>query len=90
MKILTFEPAASRGGGTETLAVFDLELTDEVRIYGLRLVEHRGRRLTYAPNGNGGRRLATFAPALAERITAIAIHQLEGHTTANEDTQAAA
>jgi hypothetical protein len=90
MQILSIEPVADRGGTTTTLALFDLELTDEVRIYGLRLVENRGRRLTYSPNANGGRRAATFAPALAARITALAIEKFEGHTTANDETATAA
>jgi hypothetical protein len=88
MKILNLKPAFERGGGTKTLAVFDIELTDEIRVYGCKLVENSGRRLTYAPSANGGRRTATFAPALAERITAAAVHAYEGQTTANGSIRA--
>jgi hypothetical protein len=42
-----------------------------------------GRRIVYAPNGNGGRRLATFSPELAAEITKAATEKLEGHDIAN-------
>jgi len=85
---LDLQPVASRGGGTMRLvASFDLELSSEVRIYGLRLMQAPGgRHVTYAPNGNGGRRLATFSPALATAITEAAINELEGHVTADGTT----
>jgi hypothetical protein len=69
------------------VAYFDLELSSEVKIYGLKLMETPdGRRLSYAPNGNGGRRLATFAPALAAAITEAAAVKLRGQATANGTT----
>lgn len=69
------------------VATFDLELSNEVRIYGLKLMERPdGRRLSYAPNGNGGRRLATFSSALASEITTAAINELEGQVTADGTT----
>jgi hypothetical protein len=84
MKILGIKPAADRGSGVRTIALFDLELTDAVRMYGLRLLEAPdGRRLVYAPNGNGGRRLATFSPELAAAISRAATDILEGHDTAD-------
>lgn len=85
MYITHIEPAAYPGGGnTKTVAFFDCELSSEVKIYGLKLVETPdGRRLVYAPSGNGGRRLATFAPALSARITELASAALEGRATAN-------
>lgn len=83
MRIIDLQPVADHGAGTRTLAVFDLELTDEVKLYGMRLLDRGGRRLTYAASANGGRRTATFAPALAERITAAANSELERQVTAN-------
>ena len=43
-----------------------------------------GKRLIYAANANGGRRTATFSPALAQAITAAATQQLQGQVTADE------
>jgi len=88
MRILDLVPAAVKGGGsTRLLATFDAELSDDVRIQGLKLVEALGgKRVVYAPNGNGGRRLATFSPALAAAITKAAANKLEGHDTANGTT----
>ena len=60
-----------------TIARFDIQLTPDCRIYGLRLIEaENGRRLTYAPSA-GGIRLATFAPAMADKITRAACDALE-------------
>ena len=88
MKVLSLKPAANSGGGSvKVVATFDLELSDSVRLYGLRLMRGPdGRYLTYAPNGNGGRRLATFSPALASEITTAAINELEGQVTADGTT----
>jgi hypothetical protein len=88
MQILNIEPAARTGSGAMRLiAHFDLELSSDVKIYGLKLMEAPGgRRLSYAPNGNGGRRLASFSPALATAITAAATAKLRRHATANGTT----
>jgi hypothetical protein len=84
MKILDIKPVADRGGGTRTLALFDLELNSDTRLYGLKLMEAPdGRRIVYAPNGNGGRRLATFSPELAAEITKTATAKLERQATAH-------
>lgn len=67
------------------IARFDLQLSDDVRLYGLRLMQTpEGRHLTYAPS-SGGRRFATFAPAIVDDITAAAIFALNnmGQMTAN-------
>ena len=60
------------------LATFDLELSSDVRIFGCKLMEAPdGRRLVYAPSANGGRRLATFSPALSDQIADLAAAELE-------------
>ena len=76
MQILDLRPAPP-GAGRKTLATFDIQLTDDCRMYGLRLIQQSdGRRLTYAPSA-GGNRVATFTPSLAETITRAAGAALE-------------
>jgi len=86
MKILDLRPSSFDGGGAvREMARFDLALSDEVRLYGLRLMQTpNGRHLTYAPS-SGGRRFATFAPSLVDSITAAAVSTLNdmGLVTAN-------
>lgn len=73
------------------VAIFDLELSPDVRLLGLRLLEAAdGRRVIYAANANGGRRTATFSPTMAQAITAAAIHYLTGHDTADEQQRSTA
>jgi hypothetical protein len=88
MEILNIEPVASSGGGgMRVLAFFDLQLSDDVRMYGLRLLEAPdGNRVTYAPQ-SGSRRSATFARPLAERITAAASILLEAVTANGTDSK---
>ncbi len=85
MRVLPLTPVAKQGGGSVRLiAEFDLELSSVVRLYAFRLMETPdGRRIVYAPNGNGGHRLATFSPELAAEITKAATEKLEGHDIAN-------
>jgi hypothetical protein len=91
MRVLSLIPAADPGGGSmKLLAVFDLQLTDTVRLYGLRLLETPdGRRIVYAAQA-GSRRTATFDPQLAERITKMTSIIYDGATTANDLSQSAA
>jgi len=79
MKILSIAPAASSGSGRfPCVAVFDAEIGGTLRLYNLRLLRSPdGRHLTYAPSA-GGKRCATFAPELAEEITAAATAALGG------------
>lgn len=88
MQVFNLQPVANSGGGSlKVVANFDLELSGNVRLYGLRLMATpEGRRIVYAPNGNGGRRLATFSPQLAAEITKAAIQKFEGHVIANVTT----
>ncbi|MDL2409969.1 hypothetical protein PY650_31005 [Rhizobium calliandrae] len=88
MEILDFKLIDEHSGGHRAVACFDLKLTDEVRLYGLRLLRMRdGRLLTFAPQ-SGYRRVATFAAPLAARITRLAADQLEAMTA--DDNQRAA
>jgi hypothetical protein len=87
MHILSITPSHSDGGGSvREVARFDLQLSPDVRLYGLRLMQTpEGRHLTYAPS-SAGRRFATFAPTLVEDITISAVSAFNdmGHTTADE------
>ncbi len=88
MRILNLEPVTGHGGGMRVVAHFDLQLSDDVRLYGLRLMESpEGNRFTYAAQA-GSRRTATFARPFAERVTAAASHALEA-VTANGTKHAA-
>jgi DNA-binding cell septation regulator SpoVG len=70
MQILSIRPAPPGTG--RTIALFDIALTDELRVYDVRLIQTEdGRYLSYAPNSHG-RRVATFAPRLANEISRVA------------------
>lgn len=80
MQILELQPIDEPGGGHRAIAVFDLQLTPDVRLYGLRLLRMRdGRLLTFAPQ-SGYRRVATFATPLAAEITQLATDELRAVT----------
>ena len=91
MRLLRIEPCRQvSSGGMTTIAFFDVEITDDIRFFGMRLIEApSGKRVSYAPS-SGGRRFATFAPALAERITALANDHYEGRSIASIETKTAA
>lgn len=82
MRILQISRAADPGGGTNRLvAIYSAEISPDVRVHNLRLLETpSGRRLTYS-SATGGQRNATFSPALAEKLTAAATAALEGRET---------
>lgn len=85
MRITSMTPAANPGGGTmRHVATFDLQLSADVAIYGMRLLQTSdGRHVSYAPTALGGRRAATFARPLAEAITAAALNSYSEHVTAH-------
>lgn len=85
MKILEIRRAAGDGRSQMRLvATFDLELSNQVRLFGLKMMEAPdGRRFVYAPNASGGCRTATFDPALAKQITELAIFSMKGHVSAD-------
>lgn len=78
MKILSIRPSPLGTGAT--IARFDIELTPELRMYDLRLVQtESGRRLTYSQNA-AGRRTATFVGTLADEINLPAMHSMGART----------
>ncbi|UXS38353.1 hypothetical protein FY150_00975 [Agrobacterium tumefaciens] len=86
MQILSMKPIDEPALGHRAIAAFDLQLTDDCRLYGLRLLRMRdGNILTFAPQ-SGPRRVATFAAPLAERITKLATDQYEA-LTAHDNQQ---
>jgi hypothetical protein len=63
---------APPGAGANILASFDAEISPELRLYGLSLRQYPdGSHRISVPNAHG-RRVATFAPVLAERLTQAA------------------
>lgn len=59
--------------GNSCLAAVDFQITDHVRLYGLRLMRMRdGRHMIFAPQ-SGRRRVATFTTAMAKRLTEMAL-----------------
>jgi hypothetical protein len=75
MKIIDIWPMRE---GSSTLARFDLELTEQVRIFGLHLKRSDdGRMRVFGPK-SGGRHAASFHPTISEEITSAAIAALEG------------
>jgi hypothetical protein len=92
MKILDIKPAAYPGGGRmEHVATFDAQVTDDIAVYGMRLLKApNGQHVSYAPTALGGRRSVTFARPLAEAITAAALQTLTELDTAHDRTGRAA
>ena len=72
MKILSIRPLEGPGAGVRTLARFDLQLVDGVRLYNLKLAEKPdGRRRVFAPSVFGSA-AATFTTDIAEQIVRAA------------------
>lgn len=76
MEVLSIRP--EHGGGS-TVARFDVQLTPEVRMFGLRLVRVAKGYRVYSPSAFGSN-VATFAPALAEKLSRAALAALAGDT----------
>lgn len=77
MRILYCHPVNDDRGGHACLATIDVELSPDVRLYGLRLMRMRdGKHLVFAPQ-SGQRRTATFSVPMAERLTTLAVEALE-------------
>ena len=79
MRILSIRRAIDDGGRRFRLrAFYDVQLTDEIRLFGLQLMQAPdGRLLTFAP-AKHGMKVVTFAPNLAEQLTNLAAIELEG------------
>ena len=79
MKILNLRPAV----GPKTLAYFDVEIGEHLRIYNLMLRRtDDGKLRTVAPNACG-KHAATFHPVLGEQISQAAAAALSGGRAAN-------
>ncbi|MGY6568519.1 MAG: hypothetical protein ACXIVE_05940 [Salinarimonas sp.] len=74
MRILSIRPAA----GTKTLAYFDVEISEHLRLYNLQLRAIPMGMRTVAPNACG-KHAASFHPILGEQITQAAAAALKGH-----------
>ena len=75
VKILSIRPAPPGAGGA--VAHFDVEISDDIRLFGLRLSRREaGGHSVYAPNA-AGRRAATFSYALVDQIAAAALAAIE-------------
>jgi hypothetical protein len=92
MKITNLVPAANPGGGSMVVvAHFDLQITESIRILGMRLLRAPdGKLLTYSPTALGGRRSVTFAPETTAAITEAATRYFQEHVTANESSNRSA
>jgi hypothetical protein len=84
MKILDIRPATPGDGRFRPLVDFDVQVTEGLRLLGLRLVEAPdGRRLVYSPSKHG-RTFATFGHDLAREISAAATAAMTGGHEAND------
>ena len=79
MRLIESHPIASERDrtGHTCVGLIDVELTPDLRLYKLRLLQMKdGRYRIYAPQA--GRCLAaSFSPALAEQLTAMAVEALQ-------------
>ncbi|MFD1744049.1 hypothetical protein ACFSE1_01110 [Rhizobium helianthi] len=86
MKILSIRPCDEGGN---TLALFDAQLSDDIRMFGLKLVKTpRGPRV-YAPSTRASN-VATFAPDFAAALARAAQAALYGEAEHNVSTCKAA
>lgn len=64
MKIINMRPSA----GSNTLAVFDVEIDDRIRVFDVALRRNaKGELRAFAPSP-GSRHTVTFTPAFADEI----------------------
>lgn len=79
MRLIQSHPLADEGdrSGHVCIGLIDVELTPDLRLYKLRVLRMRdGRHRISAPYA--GRHLAaSFSPALAEKLTTMAIEALQ-------------
>lgn len=76
MRILYAHPTGETGP-RDCIAFVDVQLTDDLRLYNLRLIRHPDGRFTINAPHCGKRQSATFSRSLAERLTALAVEALE-------------
>ena len=78
MRILNMRPTPP-GAAKRKLADFDVEIDENLRMYGLLVFETPdGRRRTVEPKSWDGHRVATFTPLLDELMTRAASHAIGG------------
>lgn len=86
MHILAIRPETGPGN---TLAFFDAQLSDDIRMFGLKLVQTpRGPRV-YAPSTRAIN-VATFAPEFAAALARAAMAALNGEAEHNVSNRQAA
>lgn len=77
MRLLYLHRTGETRAGNTCIATVDIEIDENVRLYGLRLMRMKdGKHLVFAPQA-GQRRAATFSPAFAERLTDLAVAEWE-------------
>lgn len=77
MIITAFWPAPPGG---PTLGYFDVQISDGLRLCGMRLVQQPDGQYRVSAPKVGTRRAATFTPAIASKITRAAIAHMNGNT----------
>lgn len=77
MNITAFWPASPDG---PTLAHFDVQISDGLRLCGMRLVRQPDGQYRVSAPKVGTRRAATFTPAVASKITRAAVAHMNGNT----------
>jgi hypothetical protein len=76
MKILYCHPTGETGR-KDCIAFVDVEVSKDLRLYGLRLVRKPdGAHFLYAPRA-GQRRVATFSKPMAQALTDMAVEAFE-------------
>ncbi|RUW69277.1 MULTISPECIES: hypothetical protein [unclassified Mesorhizobium] len=76
MQILHIRPEPPGGIGN-TIARFDVALSDDVRVFGLRITERAaGGYSVYSPNARGAR-VVTFSANLVNEIARAALAALQ-------------
>ena len=76
MRILYAHPTKERGN-RPCIGFVDVELDENVRLYGIRVVRQPdGRHIIYAPQA-GHRHAASFSRPFAEELTTAAVTALE-------------
>lgn len=77
MQIIGIEPArasAVSARGFRTHCFFDAQITPDLRLYGLELVEApNGKMLVYAPTARSSRRCATLSVQLGDELAELVL-----------------
>ncbi|MBY5349584.1 hypothetical protein [Rhizobium leguminosarum] len=89
MRIIDFEASGGFAGeGTHVLARFSVQVTEDLRLCGLKLVDTPKGRRTFFPSVSGGGRSVTASISLSRQITAAASIFFERHEIAHDRTAA--